>query len=261
MINKHSHCNGKAVVYENFLTEEQCDTLYKFMDTYDYEKLDSYMFAKYFEKRQLSKKQLALQPKYKNDLDPIQPILDDIINKMYELLNSEGDTKEWIAGEPVLMRIFKDGIPEDHPGNRNEGMFLHVDDQPWMEGKVIWGTVIYLNNDYVGGELYYPEYDHYYKPKRKDLVMHAGDIVHGVTEVTSGTRYAVTITLRIKGEYNNNPLPVKEYGMGDGFYYYPPGYWGKRMPDDPTPGDVKNPRSDGTFAPYNDNPTAYVPKI
>ena len=260
MINKHFHCDGKSRVYENFLTEEECVELYNFMHNFPYEQLKDYKIAKYFNKRQISKLQMKEQPGFENVMDTIQPTLDKIKQRLYDVLNEDDHNADWALGEFVLMRIFKDGIPEDHPGNKDEGMFLHVDNHDWMEGKVFWGTVLYLNDDYSGGELYYPEYGYEYKPKRKDLIMHVGDIIHGVKGVTDGVRYAVTALVRIKGKYNEKPLPFKEVDS-DVNYFYPPGYWGKRMPDDPIQGDIKVPRSDGTFAEYNENPTAYIPKV
>jgi hypothetical protein len=259
-MNKVFHCDGKSRVYENFLTEEECVELYNFMHNFPYDKLQEYKVARYFNKRQISRRQMQDQPGFENVMDSIQPTLDKINTRLKEILNEDDQEADWNIGEYILMRVFKDGIPEDYARNKDEGMFLHVDNHDWMEGKVFWGVVVYLNDDYVGGELYYPEYDHYYKPKRKDLIMHVGDIIHGVKEVTEGTRYAATVLVRIKGRYNEKPLPLKEDDT-DGRYLYPPGYWGKRMPDDPIQGDIKIPRSDGTFAEYNPNPTLYIPKI
>ena len=254
---KHFHCDGKSRVYENFLTEEECVELYNFMDNFPYEKLQDYKFAKYFTKRQISRLQMKEQPGFENVMDEIQPTLDKINIRLKNILNKDDHEADWNLGEYVLMRIFKDGIAKEY--NVDEGMFIHVDNHDWMEGKVFWGVVLYLNDDYEGGELFYPEYNHSYKPKRKDLVMHVGDIIHGVRSVTNGIRYAATLLVRIKGQYNENPLPFKEDDT-DGRYIYPQGYWGKRMPDDPIQGDVKIPRSDGTFAAYNENPTLYIPK-
>lgn len=258
-MNKSFYCDGKSRVYENFLTEEECVELYNFMHNFEYDKLQEYKIARYFNKRQISRTQMKEQPGFENIMDVIQPTLNKISDRLKNILNEDDHETDWNIGEYILMRVFKDGIPDDHPGNKNEGMFLHVDNHDWMEGKVFWGVVVYLNDDYEGGELYYPEYNHEYKPKRKDLIMHVGDIVHGVKEVTSGTRYAATVLVRVKGKYNEKPLPVKEYDS-DGRYFYPPGYWGKRMPDDPIKEDIKVPRSDGTFAEYNDSPTLYIPK-
>lgn len=52
-------------------------------------------------------------------------------------------------------------------------------------------TLIYLNDDYVGGEIYFPKYDISIKPEPGDLLTFPDnpDFVHGVKPVTSGIRY------------------------------------------------------------------------
>jgi predicted 2-oxoglutarate/Fe(II)-dependent dioxygenase YbiX len=55
-------------------------------------------------------------------------------------------------------------------------------------------TVIYLNDDYEGGEIYFPKLNFKHKPTRGDAVIFpcsGPEYVHGVTEVTSGTRYTI----------------------------------------------------------------------
>jgi hypothetical protein len=57
------------------------------------------------------------------------------------------------------------------------------------------GVVVYLNDDYEGGQIYYPEKNIAIKPKKCALVMHPGneEYQHGVREVIKGDRYAVTL--------------------------------------------------------------------
>lgn len=52
-------------------------------------------------------------------------------------------------------------------------------------------TLIYLNSDYSGGEIYFPEYDIVYKPSPGDLLCFPDnpEYIHGVKPVTDGTRY------------------------------------------------------------------------
>jgi hypothetical protein len=52
-------------------------------------------------------------------------------------------------------------------------------------------TLIYLNDDYAGGEIYFPEYDISIKPESGDLVCFPDtpEFVHGVKPITFGTRY------------------------------------------------------------------------
>lgn len=52
-------------------------------------------------------------------------------------------------------------------------------------------SLIYYNDDFEGGELYYPEYDLVIKPQPGLAVAHPGDIdyLHGVKPIISGERY------------------------------------------------------------------------
>jgi hypothetical protein len=59
--------------------------------------------------------------------------------------------------------------------------------------------IVYINDNYEGGEIFYPEYDFVYKPKAGDLVVHDVNIVHGVSRITSGNR--ITFTGQINKKY------------------------------------------------------------
>ena len=59
-----------------------------------------------------------------------------------------------------------------------------------------FSSLIYLNNDYEGGELWFPQYNGFsIKPEPGMLVTFRGDenTLHGVKMVTKGTRYTVSI--------------------------------------------------------------------
>ncbi len=53
--------------------------------------------------------------------------------------------------------------------------------------------ILYLNNDYEGGELYFPEHDISIKPNAYSFISFPGGVenIHGVTEITKGTRYTM----------------------------------------------------------------------
>jgi D-mannonate dehydratase len=63
-----------------------------------------------------------------------------------------------------------------------------------------YGVVIYLNDDFQGGELFYTESKMIIKPEKGMLIYHAGDKVHGVSKVDSGIRYTLTSFIRGKVE-------------------------------------------------------------
>jgi hypothetical protein len=52
-------------------------------------------------------------------------------------------------------------------------------------------TLIYINNDYTGGDIYFPEYDISHKPQPGDLLTFPDNprYIHGVKPIAEGIRY------------------------------------------------------------------------
>ncbi len=74
------------------------------------------------------------------------------------------------------------------------GMSTHIDSQ---EGEEM-GALMYLNDDYDGGELIYttPDGSEYFiKAKKGDMIYCPSWYPHGVKKVTKGARYFFTISL------------------------------------------------------------------
>jgi hypothetical protein len=66
--------------------------------------------------------------------------------------------------------------------------------------KFKYGVVLYLNDDYLGGEIFYPNIGLEFKPEAYSLVLHPAHEAyrHGVKEVSSGTRYSMTSFIKLK---------------------------------------------------------------
>lgn len=74
-----------------------------------------------------------------------------------------------------------------------EFMYPHKDnDTKYAEHPIMYGVVIYLNDDFTGGELKYTDIDFSIKPKSASMVIHETDIKHEVLPVLSGNRYCLT---------------------------------------------------------------------
>ena len=74
-------------------------------------------------------------------------------------------------------------------------METHQDRGPhYTNNDIMHGFVIYINDDYLGGEIYYPLKDIAIKPKARSLVIHPGteEYTHGVAVVEAGLRYTLT---------------------------------------------------------------------
>jgi Rps23 Pro-64 3,4-dihydroxylase Tpa1-like proline 4-hydroxylase len=82
--------------------------------------------------------------------------------------------------------------------DKGSSLSLHVDDLGYVTDNHL-PTLVYLNDDYEGGELSFATHNITIKPKKGDLVMFPGNMhyAHEVKEVLSGTRYTVPIWFTI----------------------------------------------------------------
>ncbi len=81
-------------------------------------------------------------------------------------------------------------------------MTIHSDNS-WPDGSQIahptsfrtWSAIFYVNDDYEGGEIDFPLKKFVYKPKANSFVVFpsTSEYLHGVREITKGTRYTVAI--------------------------------------------------------------------
>jgi predicted 2-oxoglutarate/Fe(II)-dependent dioxygenase YbiX len=69
----------------------------------------------------------------------------------------------------------------------------HADDGNGFDWRK-FGCVLYLNEDYEGGNIYFPNQQTSLKPKTNTLAFFPGDdeFLHGVTQITSGIRYTLS---------------------------------------------------------------------
>lgn len=70
---------------------------------------------------------------------------------------------------------------------------VHADHGPTYVATI--SAVIYLNDDYEGGELYFPRFGLELKPKRGDIAIFPSTFIyeHASKEMISGTKYAVVV--------------------------------------------------------------------
>jgi len=54
---------------------------------------------------------------------------------------------------------------------------------------------LYINDDYDGGELFFPDHSYAYKPKAGDMAYYKMNDMHGVLETKSGLRYTIGYSL------------------------------------------------------------------
>lgn len=88
-----------------------------------------------------------------------------------------------------------------------------------------YSYVLYLNDDYTGGEICYPMQGLYHKPKAGELVMHDVKNVHAVKKVEYGVRF--THTSQIQDDLwismetlNKIDFPDGEFSLDDPRFFY-----------------------------------------
>lgn len=125
-------------------------------------------------------------------------ILDsEIYKKIYRKLNRMVEKEDYsliLSGFATIQRMQKDVELKSHTDQ-------HTDPS------IRYAAILYLNNDYVGGELVFENLDITVKPKAKSLLIFPGDDKHkhGVNMVGDGPiRYVLVGFVKVKNFYENN---------------------------------------------------------
>ena len=127
-------------------------------------------------------------------LDKEDPEISRVILKMVERLKVEVDnffSVDAMPTSPAIVRWFPGQLQMPHADKElHEGENAgKPNDFPWYD---IAG-LFYLNDDYEGGELYFPNQGIQFKPKQASAYFFPGDMnyIHGVTKIESGIRYVI----------------------------------------------------------------------
>jgi hypothetical protein len=107
--------------------------------------------------------------------------------------------------------------------NSGESMGVHKD--YWLKEEdyhIRFGLCIYYNDDYLGGEIDYPDLGIVHKPKARSLVMHGGNIAHG-TMLVKSENYRYFSTCFVSGSADEpvilNPCIFGSVEQSDGSNY------------------------------------------
>lgn len=193
--------NGHGIyVIDNFITPEDAQTLI------DEQKnpSESNPYPDYYKKR------------FGGTAFPYNKIVMDLLKKYGYISNEVHQKLRGFVNPIYVFKAFGSWWPE---GTRGD---MHIDAQgpePWIE----FSTVIYLNEDFEGGEIYFPNQNFVYKPKKYSAVFFpsAGtEHVHGITTVTSGNRHTAlymhtSLPTHVDPEFHpgNNEWKAKEYHL------------------------------------------------
>jgi hypothetical protein len=181
------------VALENFMTDKELTELNEFIrnnqvwdvtETHYNENGTIIYDASYWEDRVIT---------YPN-IQKTNPRIISIINNMVARLKIEVDNffnVDTLPTNPAMVKWLPGQLQMPHADKE-----LHDGPDAGMPNDFPWydlAGLFYLNDDYEGGELYFPNQGVQFKPKAGAAYFFPGDMnyIHGVTEIKSGIRYTV----------------------------------------------------------------------
>ena len=171
-------------VYENFLSDYEVDTLYNFsLNNADLYQSDTIETDDFWKNRTLHlfSDRFPIPTEVniiaRNLLSKIKPLIERTIGDGREVWPDTLNYAKWWDGYEQ---------PPHADGEEPDGSIHQFH---WRK----FGCVYYLNDDYDGGEIWFPNFNMEMKPKKNMLAFFPGDVnhLHGVRNVTNGVRHTI----------------------------------------------------------------------
>ena len=121
--------------------------------------------------------------------DEIKTILKDVCIKTEKFISESYNLNKPVYIDTIdLVRWF----PGQHQPAHCDDM-TNDDTEKFKFSHRAFGSIIYLNDDYLGGETFYPNFEISVKPKKNTCIVHPGDCdhLHGVTKIENSIRYTI----------------------------------------------------------------------
>ena len=206
---------------ENFMTEEELVTLNNFIrnnKNWDYtesrfnEEGICIYDASYWEDR------VATGSTLERYAPEIRAMIEEMMERLTEKVNEHFRVDAW-ATSATMVRWVPGNLQHPH-ADKELHKYKEWGGDPDLEGQPndfpfydIAG-LFYINNDYEGGELYFPLQDIEFKPKPGAAYFFPGDrnYVHGVREIKSGERYTCPFFFTIRKHFDKegNEITITE---------------------------------------------------
>lgn len=202
------------VELENFMTEEEIDfleksaraiTIWDVTESHVNENGTTIYDASYWKDR------VATRPSLDKNDPKIGPVIEGLFKRLQPIIEDFFQVRAFPTGQTIVRWL---------PGqfqNPHADKELHELPDIGMPNdfpRYDLSSLFYLNDDYEGGELYFPLQGIQFKPKRGAAYFFPGDMnyIHGVTEIKNGIRYTCPFFWEIlehTGEVK--PDPDKKY--------------------------------------------------
>lgn len=167
-------------IQNNFLTNEECDAIVAFTNDnihlFDNNAPDHNFWSKRVIDHHVIPDQ-RLQNRLVSISHSVALILNQLATDKRPLVPDTLQIVRWINGYELT----------PHADKENPNGSTHP--FPWRD----FGTVIYLNDDFEGGQIYWPNKDLEWKPVKGSLAIFPGtlEFLHGVRNVPNGVRYTI----------------------------------------------------------------------
>ena len=123
--------------------------------------------------------------------EDIKHILKQICLGMRKFISLNAQGENYLYSEyPQIVR-WKEGREMTPHADNIEQDNVTPNSSPWRS----FGGVLYLNSDFEGGNLYYPNLGIQVSPRPGMIVLHPADIkyTHGVSKITRGKRFTISV--------------------------------------------------------------------
>ena len=196
----------KLLYIENFLSKEQLDIFFDIINGTSQEDWEVEYYAN------LSK--FCIEKFGRSDVDNL------VAEGKFEITQNWKDKNFNILRQPITKLLYKalnsmviDSDPDLHLSGfatiqrMQEGVELKAHTDQHTDPSIKYATILYLNDDYADGELFFPNLDIELKPKAGTLVFFPGDeeYKHGVKNVGEGPiRYVLVGFIKEKDHYKKN---------------------------------------------------------
>lgn len=183
--------SSNIVELENIITEDECEFLLEFAknnNIWDITRSAKNENGNVIYDHNVWADRVATKP----SLDQCDPKVTETLNTIYSrikpIIEKHFNVEATPTG-PCIVRWPVGTMQWPHADKE-----LHEGPDAGTPGNFPWydlGTVIYLNEDYEGGRLHFPQHDIAFKPKKRAAYFFPGDLnyIHGVDIMTEGVRY------------------------------------------------------------------------
>ena len=195
-----------VLVIENFISEEELEIIFNIIDNTKEET----WFIEYTQ----NLKRFCLEKFGRDDVDNL------VAEGKFEITEGWQDKNLNIVDNPIYKIVHKklnvfvekadDSLGLSGFGTiqrMQEGVELKPHTDQHTDPSIKYAAIIYLNDDYVEGELFFKKNELPIKPKKRSLLIFPGndEFEHGVKHVGKGPiRYVLVGFIKIKNFYKNN---------------------------------------------------------